>query len=374
MRSPVFMLILALACQGKTNHSILSESSSSHLSQIKYAVGFTIENGITYTKITIKDPWQGSREKLEYILYQTEKPDLSGSYIFIKIPISSLACTSTSHIPHLDYLHSTHKLIGFTNPELVSSTKARARIDSGKVTGFGQARSIDVEQLLELNPALVMAYGYNNGAEDYKLIQKAGIPVVFNADYLEENPLGRAEWIKFTACFLGKEKQADSIFNFIEKEYLKWKSRIIDIERKPTVFSGSMWGDSWYVPGGRSYAAKFFEDAGGLYLWAENENKGSLNLGYENVFVKAQSADFWIGIGMFKNKHALLESDQRYQHFNALKSGKVFNYTKKIGPTGGLEVMELGYLRPDLILADMIKILHPEKAEDHKFLFYQRLD
>jgi iron complex transport system substrate-binding protein len=34
----------------------------------------------------------------------------------------------------------------------------------------------------------------------------------------------------------------------------------------------------------------------------------------------------------------------------------------------------LGYLRPDLILKDLVKIAHPELLPDYELFFHKRLD
>ena len=227
--------------------------------------------------------------------------------------------------------------------------------------------------LMELSPDVVMDFGYGNEYDKYKSIQKVGIPVIMNADYMEETPLGRAEWIKFAGLFFDKEKEADSIFNVIKNKYASLKKLAENGVTKPTVYSGTMYGDVWYMPGGKNSGAIFVNDAGGNYLWKKDSIKGSLQLGFESVYDHAQQADFWIGMGSFNSLEEIKNTDEHYTSFDAFKKGNVYNYNAVMGENGGNAFLELGYLRPDIVLADMIKILHPSLLPQHKLYFYKKL-
>ena len=205
-------------------------------------------------------------------------------------------------------------------------------------------------------------------------IKSFGIPVIINAEYLEDHPLGRAEWIKYMALFLGKEKEADSIFNVIKNEYLRNQKIVESITTKPTVISGILYGDTWFLPGGQNYGAKIFRDAGYQYLWSEDTNNGFLKLSFESVLSKGREADYWIGVGNFKSREEMKSSEERYTLFQPFQKGTIYTYDARVGATGGSEYLELGYSRPDIILKDLIKIAHPELLPDYELYFHKRLD
>src|SRR5690554_1910051 len=106
------------------------------------------------------------------------------------------------------------------------------------------------EVLTELRPDVVMAYGIDQSSTaKFKKLEDLQLTTVLNAEYMELHPLGKAEWIKFVAAFYNKEKLADSIFNFIESEYIKIKNSIAEVNEMPTVFTGMPWNGAWHVPG-----------------------------------------------------------------------------------------------------------------------------
>ena len=142
---------------------------------------------------------------------------------------------------------------------------------------------------------------------------------------------------------------------------------------KPTVLTGIPYGGTWYLPGGQNYAAKFFEDAGCQYLWSDDPSTGFLQLSLETVYERASKADYWIGVGSFETYSDLKSADDRFPKFSAWQNKRVYNYNGRIGRTGGNEYLELGYLRPDLVLWDLIQVTHPEQFPKQDLFFYKAL-
>jgi iron complex transport system substrate-binding protein len=292
----------------------------------------------------------------------------------ITVPIENIVCTSTTHIPLLDYINETEKLIGFPTTDYISSEKMRKRIDQGKVKDLGIDKGMNIEMLYTLKPSLVMVYTMTKDLGQLKKIQELGIPVVINAEYLEKHPLGRAEWIKFMALFFGKEREADSVFAEIEKEYLTTQRLVSEVKTKPTVLSGIVYGDAWFMPGGQNYAAKLLKDAGCEYLWASDSTSGFLQLSFESVYATAKEAELWIGVGSFTKLADIKATEERYALFKPFKEQQVYSYDAREGAKGGSEFLELGYLRPDLILKDLVKIAHPELMPSYDLFFHKKLN
>jgi iron complex transport system substrate-binding protein len=171
-----------------------------------------------------------------------------------------------------------------------------------------------------------------------------------------------------------KEKQADSIFNVIEKNYLDAKKIALNATKRPTILSGAIMSkDIWNLPAGESFVAQFLKDANLNYLWKDSKGKGSLSLSFESVFDKAQNADFWITPGYFSSKEQLLQSNQIYAQFDAFKNDKIYTPINKKGKTGGVIYYELASTRPDLVLKDIIKMTNPELLTDYKFTFFEKM-
>jgi len=196
---------------------------------------------------------------------------------------------------------------------------------------------------------------------------------VINAEYLEKHPLGRAEWIKFAALFFNKEKVADSAFQVIENNYLETQALAQTAASKPRVICGIVYGDAWFLPGGQNYAARLLQDAGCTYPWHNDPSQGFLELSFEAVYEQAREADLWIGTGSYTTLKDMEAGDHRYAKFKAFQQRQVYSSDARRGAKGGSEYLELGYLRPDLILQDLVKIAHPALLPNHTLYFHQPL-
>jgi iron complex transport system substrate-binding protein len=374
--SVLFLVMLVSACNQKSETESLGTSADSVEVKLKYAEGFKVSQIGKVKLVEVTYPYQGATSGYTYLLVPKgeQVPAHNPKTKVIKIPIESIVCTSTTHIPLLDYIDETDKLVGFPTTDYISSEKMRKRIDAGKVEELGVDKGLNLEKLAMLKPSMVMGYTMTGDYGQYKKMEDLGISVVMNAEYLEKHPLGRAEWIKYMGLFFGKEREADSVFNEIEKNYKSTLQKVSLVENIPTVLSGIVYGDAWFLPGGQNYASKLFKDAGCKYLWADDPSNGFLELSFESVYEKAHDADLWIGVALIKSLTELKNTDERYAKFKSFQEKHVYSYDIRKGAKGGSEFLELGYLRPDLILNDLVKIAHPELLPDHELFFHKKLD
>ncbi|WP_187696492.1 ABC transporter substrate-binding protein [Xanthovirga aplysinae] len=342
---------------------------------ITYAETFKVTYHKTYKEVEVTRPWKNAESGFKYWLVPKgmSVPRHDSKITVIEIPVERVVALSTTHLPMFDQLQQSASIVGFPHTDYISSPAIRKLVDEGKVTDLGPDGALNTELLLSVQPDMVMAYGMGNQTDQLDVIKKTGIPVVVNADYMEDNPLGRAEWIKFTALFFNKEKQAQKVFERIRSSYDSLRVLSQTAKNKPKVFSGTVYGDIWYTPGGKSWGAQFLQDAGADYLWKETEGKGSLELSFEAVYDLAHKADYWVGVGAFKSLKEMEAQESRYQMFKAFENQQVYNYNAKEGEKGGNTYLELGYARPDIVLADLIKVFHPELLPDYQPYFYQRL-
>ncbi len=205
-------------------------------------------------------------------------------------------------------------------------------------------------------------------------MKNAGIPVIINGDWLEETPLGRAEWIKVFGLLYNESEKADSIFNVIKINYLEAIKIAKKATNNPTVLSGAIMSkDIWNLPAGESFVAQYLKDANLDYLWKHTKGKGSLSLSFESILDKGKDADFWIAPGYFSTKEQMLNSNKHYAEFKAFKNNTIYSPSLKKGKTGGVLYFELAPTRPDLVLKDIIKITHPKLLPNYELTFFEKM-
>jgi iron complex transport system substrate-binding protein len=207
----------------------------------------------------------------------------------------------------------------------------------------------------------------------YPQLQHAGLPVVLTAEYMEHHPLARAEWLKFLAAFFESEDRSNEIFNTIKAQYTSLVDKTKGIDERPSVFCGAPYSGSWHVPGGDSFIARAIHDAGAHYLWADDRSRGSLPLDTERVFLKAAEADYWIHPSHYRSLSELYNADPRFAKFRATQISQVFNNTLQVSKNGGNNIWERGIVHPEEVLADLIKILHPDLLPEHELIYYENL-
>lgn len=374
----ILFLITLFACKSEPKEQVV-ETVSGELLELKYATGFSVENYDDYSILEIINPWPKAEKTYKYALIPEEKlpvitlnkDEFEG---ILTIPIQKIVVTSTTHIPALELLEVEQTLVGFPGADYVSSERTRNLIDEGKIRELGKNEGINTEVLLELKPDLVVGFGIDGNNRTFETIKKSGIPVIYNGDWVEESPLAKAEWIKFFGVLFGREKEADSIFNQIEKNYLEAKKVAQNVTHKPTVLSGALEKDVWYLPSGTSPESQLLKDANVNYLWSDTEASGSLALSFESIFEKAQYAELWISPSFYSSLGALQKANEHYTQFDAFKNKKIFSFVNTQGPKGGITYFELGTARPDLVLKDLIKICHPKLLKDYQTSFFKPLE
>ncbi|MFS4483209.1 ABC transporter substrate-binding protein [Hyunsoonleella sp. 2307UL5-6] len=381
MRKLILLIVLAsmVSCKSEPAKKI-KERVEGVSFNIKYAKGFTIKQYATYKIIEIHKPWPEAKRiyryallednyKADYWIYERQRFNNT-----LEIPIQKIVVTSTTHLPALELLGVEQTLVGFPGTDYISSEKIREQLDKGNIRELGKNESLNTEVLLELKPDIVVGFGIDGGNRSLETLKNAGIPVIFNGDWVENSPLAKAEWIKFFGALYNKEKVADSIFNHIETNYLEAKQLAINATLKPTVLSGAMHSDIWYLPNGTSTEGQLLKDANVNYLWSDTKGAGSLKLNFESVFVKAKNADIWLNPSNYSSYKSLQNGNENHTLFEAYQNKNIYTFTNTTGATGGVLYYELGMTRPDLVLKDIIKICHPELLENYKPFFFKPLE
>jgi iron complex transport system substrate-binding protein len=364
------LLFIFIQCKNDKKNEVENISKN----EIKHAKGLSIITKENYSIVEVSTPWPNSKKKYSYILKKKNAviPAEYKSLPQIQVPIKNIVLTSTTHIPSLEMLGEEAKLVGFPNLNYISSEKVRALIDAGKVKELGSNQTLNTEVILDLQPELIMGYGLDNSNPTLDNLEKNGLKVILNGDWNEQSPLGKVEWIKLFGVLFGKEKQANEIFNTIEKTYNETLKLVEITTKKPTVFSGSLYEDKWYLPQGESWGAQFIANANGNYLWSETKGTGSLSLSFEKVYIKAKDADIWF-MDQYNSLAEINDANQHYAQFKAFKTKNIYSFGTKKGKTGGVIYYELAPNRPDLVLKDLVKIFHPELLPNYQLFFFEKL-
>lgn len=345
--------------------------------ELKYAKNFTIRYLDTHKEIDVRNTWRGAGDKEQrYALVPKGAvlPELDKGTVVIRTPVERLAVMATVFLGPVHDLDLYDSLVGIAYLDFVNDEKARARVTEGAAKEIQSGAGMDIEAMLMLQPDLILTSTAGNPTFDtHPQMLRAGLPVVVTASYMETHPLARTEWIKFVAAFYDKEAEAAQVFDGVAERYERLVELASQVEERPTVFASAPYGGVWSMPGGQSYTATALRHAGAGYLWSEVESGGSVPLDFEVILQRAGDADYWINPSHYDSLQALLGGDARFSMFQAFQKGNVFNNSVRVNEHGGNDIFERGVSHPDEVLADLVKIFHPELVPEHDFIFYEQL-
>ncbi|MCH5232682.1 MAG: ABC transporter substrate-binding protein [Muribaculaceae bacterium] len=341
----------------------------------EYSIGFEIkgDENSDNVMITVSNPWQGADDVTKRLYIQKDSVIANGlNHGVLKNEAKKIACMSSTHIAMLDALGETHRIVAVSGLPFVSNEKIRARGE--EIADIGYDGNIDYEALLAAAPDIVLLYSINSESGLQAKLDELNIPYIYIGDYLEENPLGKAEWVVAIAELVNKREKGIQIYNEICNRYNKLKK---DIEThnlsKPKVMLNIPYGDSWFMPPTGSYMADLIEAAGGEYIYKENHTTSSLPIDMEEAFELVANADYWINVGTLTSLDDLKKNYPRFKNADCVLAGKVYNNNKILTEGGGNAFFESGIMNPDLILRDLSTIFHPELNMDEELIYYHKL-
>lgn len=346
----------------------------------EHASGVEVTYHDTYKVVEVAVPYaeQGT-PPFTVVLLQcgADAPELTGDLAdaqVVEVPTGEIISMTTVNLPHLVALDAVDHLAGVgtaafvTTPEVVTAIEERELADHADADGVP-----DRERIVGASPDLLVLDAFGATLlDDVRAFAEAGVPTVLNADFDEATPLGRAEWVKYTALFLNREAAATEVFADIEAGYAETAALTEDVEDRPRVLLEQPFEGTWYVPAGGSFVPQLVADAGGDYVFADEPGSASVSVDLEAVLARGGDADVWIGAGTAGGTlEDLAAVDGRFREFRAFQQGAVWAVAST--PAGGYPLYEEGAARPDLVLRDLTAILHPELVEGHEVRFYARL-
>ena len=366
-------LIISLflsSCGNKTSKMAVGQAIDSL--KLAYAEGFAIKYFTDYKEVIVYSPWVKGAEYARYYLVKDNGIKTPADGTKVKVPLQTLVATSVTHFEFLSLLHALQTVNGVCSPEIIYNTELNKRIAAGQIANLGNAFNINVEKTLQLKPTAVMMSGYNQNDPYAERVSQAGIPVIFNNEWMETTLLARAEWIKFVAAFFDKEKEADTIFSSIDKRYNDIKAKAAAVKNKPNIMAGSNFRGTWYMPSGHNFMGKLFADAGANYFYANDTTAGSLPLNLETVLKNFSNSDIWLNCN-FNSIADLVKADSKHALFRPVALKQVYNFNKRLLPSTANDFWESAVARPDILLSDVISILHPDLLPGYQLVYAQKM-
>ena len=340
---------------------------------VQHAENYSLTYSENYKVLTVGETSPGAGEHT-YVLVQcgTEAPALDGELdgaTVVEIPVATMYSESTSHLGFIDVLDLEGAVTGVSDGSWVVTPSIRQRIDAGEIESFNTTMVIDTEMVVAADPDVFITGGYDDPA--HEAIADAGVPVVANAEWLETTPEGWAEWVGLFAALTNTEARANELYVEWVAGYEAAAALVADVAERPTVMTGGLYEGTWYASGGAGVAAEFIADAGGDYIYDENEDTGSIELDIETVLTDAGDADVWVLASPFTTKDDAEAADPRNTEFTAWEEGGVWINSVPSDPM--VNPYEQGPVMIDEYLLDYVKILHPELVPDHELVFFSQV-
>lgn len=289
-----------------------------------------------------------------------------------KLPFKKIILLNASLVGYITELGEEEKMIGISSPEYIYSDKIHQFIKSNKIQNIGNEQKYDVEKIIALKPDAIFTNYVSSFENTYEILIKNGIEVIFIDEYLEEKPLEKAAIIKVFGELLGKKEKALLKYSEIEKNYNRYKELVKSEVKKPLVLTNEIYGSQWFVAGGKSQLAHFIQDAGGSYIFGQNDESNSTPRSFEEVYAKSENADFWVNVGNHKDKKELLGINPNYAKMKVYQKGNIYTISGKIKGSSN-DYFESGVVRADLVLKDYIKIFHPDIFPNDSLMYMLKL-
>lgn len=375
----VLCALVFVACAGEPARSL--EEFATVVYEPSYATGFDLRGaeGAASTLLTVRNPWQGAEgvEKRLFIAREGERAPEGFDGEVVDGSAERVVCMSSTYVAMIDALDCTERVVGVSGIDFIYNTRVREAASEGRVHDVGHDSDINFELLLTLQPDLVLLYGVSgeNGVANAKL-DELNIPCLYLGDYVEESPLAKAEWTVAVAEILGVRERGEKLFEGIESRYLELRERVEEsVTERPTVMFNTPYRDTWYMPSSRSYAVRIVEDAGGRYVYDGNHGTASQPIDLEQAYVLTREADYWINVGQYATLEDLRRDNPRFVGAKAVREGRVYSSDRRRTAKGGSDFWESAVVNPDVVLSDLVAILHPElNLVGEELTYYKRIE
>lgn len=369
------MVLLALAFAGCRGKSSQLADFNKQLYAPEYASGFEIEgaDGRQSVLVSVMNPWQGADSVTTRLFISRNGEPVPEGFDgqVLEGDARRIVAMSSTHIAMLDAIGETGRVVGVSGLDYISNSDIQARRDS--IGDVGYEGNINYELLLSLDPDLVLLFGVNGASAMESKLKELGIPFMYVGDYLEESPLGKAEWLVALSEVVGKRAKGEKVFADIPVRYNALKQKVAGaVLDAPSVMLNTPYGDSWFMPSTENYVVRLITDAGGDYIYKKNTGNTSTPIDMEEAYLLASEADMWLNVGMANTLDELKAACPKFTDTRCFRNGEVYNNNARTNAAGGNDYWESAVVNPDLLLRDLVKIFHPELVKED-FVYYKQL-
>lgn len=366
--------LLAASCGGPTAYNLADFNCEAYTPV--YATGFdirTTQQGDA-SLFTIRDPWQGASGVVQHLMILREDAAAPAGFdgAVVKAPVHRVVCMSSSHVAMFDALGQSRRIRGVSGIDYLSNAHVREHRLCGEVRDVGYDSDLDYELLASMRPDIVLLYGVTgeNTAVTGKL-RELRIPYIYVGDYMEQSPLGKAEWLMLAAELCACREAGADTLRGIASRYEALRSAAASDSPRPRVMLNTPYRDTWFMPSTRSYMIRLVEDAGGEYIYPRNDSDTSVAVDLEEAYLLANAADVWLNVGACNTLAELTMQNPKFADVPAVRNRRVWNNNRRQTPAGGSDFWESGVVRPDRVLADLIAVLRGTDTDTT--YYYKRL-
>lgn len=362
-------ILLFFSGCGNVTHPALEEFSVPLYSP-RHASGFEITRAVDgrSSLLRIRNPWQGAEriEQLLFIVRDGEPLPAGFKGQTVKAPVRHVVCMSSSHVAMFDALGQMRRVAGVSGIDYLSSDYIEGHRYCGEVRDVGPDTNLNFELLATMRPDLILLYGVTGeNTHVTGKLQELGIPYIYIGDYMEESPLGKAEWLMAVAELTDCQEAGSALFESICHRYdsLKQAAALRPREHAPSVMLNTPYRDTWFMPSSKGYMVRLIEDAGGAYVYKKNSSNTSVPVDLEEAYLLANEADIWLNVGPLNTLGELKSQNPRFAEVPAVRTGRVYNNNRRQTPAGGSDFWESGVVRPDRVLEDLMLLFRNGDAD-----------
>ena len=336
----------------------------------KYANSFTIGvDSLNRKVLSITNPYQSDRPFEQRVYLLTDGQAAPAGEMAVTTPVTKISVLSSSHVAMADAIGLSTRIVGVSGVKFLTNKAVR---NSAVEIGYDSA--LNFERIKASGSDAILLYGlYGEQSSMTTKLTEIGIPYIYIGDYIESSPLGKAEWIVAIAAIFGEQQRGEEYFSALESRYNALKQSAEQYTSRPKVMLNTPYNDSWFMPSVRSYAVQLITDAGGEYIFPQNKSAESKPISLEQALLLASNADFWLNVGQAATLEQLKAENPKFSTVPAVVNHRVYNNTKRTTPNGGSDFWESGSVNADIVLADMIKLLHQSAPTDSLY-YYKRLE
>ena len=367
MRLLAYILaIVLLSCAPKSTE----KEALTPLYTPKYANSFTIGiDSLNRKVLTITNPYQSDKPFEQRVYLLTNGQTAPAGEMAVVTPVTKLSVLSSSHVAMADAIGAAESIVGVSGLRFLTNEAVRNR-----AVEIGYDSALNFERIKAAGSEAILLYGiYGEQSATTTKLTEIGIPYIYIGDYIESSPLGKAEWVVAIAAICGIQQRGEEYFSALESRYNALKQSVSQYTSRPKVMLNTPYNDSWFMPSMRSYAVQLITDAGGEYIFPQNKSAESKPISLEQALLLASRADFWINVGQVATLDQLKAENPKFSKVPAVVNRRVYNNTKRTTDNGGSDFWESGSVNADIVLADMIKLLHHSAPTDSLY-YYKRLE